>query len=212
MVPLENGEFNKGHKGKLSSFRTALLFLREIITIQLSSENHLGFCEERFRLSSRTDSCRAPTRAEGTPAPPASSPSAGQGAAPCCWPGDQLAASEGHRHHVPGLCPAGGRGRLQSTPRTEASTSCPVSVPRGCPMERRTPVGSQGLVPRLPPRWDTLGTGPRGPVGLGLAQGTPQSRASLSSGPGGWGTGGPGETVSLEEAVSDRWCGVLYLV
>lgn len=59
-------DLNKGHKGKHSSFHTALLFPGEIITIQLPLEKHRGFCEgllcSAIRMQSRGCPSRTPAR------------------------------------------------------------------------------------------------------------------------------------------------------
>lgn len=90
---------NKGHKLRCSSFRTALLFLREIITIQPSSAKHTGFCEEFLYIQQPGHkAARCPLlqrRAQHTLASSLWPLLGGKGLPPCCQHCAQPAAGWG---------------------------------------------------------------------------------------------------------------------
>lgn len=132
---------SKGRKGKHSSFHTVSLLLREIITVQLSSEKHVGFCEEFFRFSNRDGKPQGAHSRRGDTSTPR--PARGEGAAPRCQRGGQPVPGGGHRLRLPGdrgcPLPVGGGG-CKASPEPKPALN-PQSASPGCPMEGRPPRG-----------------------------------------------------------------------
>lgn len=180
---------SKGRKGKHSSFHTVSLLLREIITVQLSSEKHVGFCEEFFRFSNRDGKPQGAHSRRGDTSTPR--PAQGEGAAPRCQRGGQPVPGGGHQLRLPGdrgcPLPVGGGGCKAS--REPKPALNPQSASPGCPMEGRPPRDCGGKLghpwrPGCHRRWDTLGTALTGPAGLGLLRRPPGTQARGSPGSG----------------------------